>query len=288
MKDKLKAFAASIGIDQIGIAPARIYTEIADKLSDDTPFCTRQTLEEKTNPYLSMEDAKSIIVYLIPYNVGDKKPSNISRYSWVRDYHEVATELSNQLNGFLSKQIPDYEGKAFCDTTPIPQKHLAYLAGLGFFGDNHLLVNEKYGSWFFIAHILNNYPFLPDVPQKKTCMHCGKCISACPGEVLGKDKANFNNCVSAITQKKSPLTRKEEMCFCDSLWGCDICQFVCPHNQNVALTPLTRYFGEPVAYLDESNLRLSHRAFSYKKEDFMRRNLELFEKQRQHKDSDLF
>jgi len=288
MKDKLYAFAASIGIDQIGIAPVRIYGEIVDKLSDEAPFCTRQRVEDKINPYLLMENAKSAIVYLIPYNVGVIKPSNISRYSWVRDYHEVALELSNQINDFLSAQIPDYEGRAFCDITPIPQKYLAYLAGLGFFGDNKLLINEKYGSWFFIAHILTNYPFMPDAPLKKACMHCGKCIKACPRGVLGKEKPDFNHCISMITQKKSPLAIKEEMCFCDTLWGCDICQLVCPHNQEVAVTPLTKYFGEPVAYLDESNLSLSHRAFSYRKEKFMLRNLKLFEKQNPYKDSDLF
>lgn len=282
----LKTFANSLGIDQIGIAPARIYHELADSLYP-VPFCENQTSNERINPFLVLKSAQSVIVYLIPYYDGENREHNISRYAWGRDYHIVSKELSYKFENYLKEHYENYEGAAACDITPLPQKYLAYLAGLGFFGDHHLLINDIYGTYFFIAHILTNIPFAADEPQKKECLHCGACQKICSMGVLDKKKADFFSCVSAITQKKSPLSEKEEIVLKDSIWGCDRCQDVCPYNKKAKVSPLLSYFGQAKPIFSGEEDFPKDRAYSYKRRKFMLRNLTLQRKARSH-DMDKF
>lgn len=178
---------------------------------------------------------KTVIPFLFPYKVKSAPPTNISRYAAVPDYHEICEDRLMKIITALKSAYPENEFVRFVDNSPIPEVKTAVLAGLGVRGENGLLINEKYGSFVFIGEIVTDLE-IPCEPTSGKCENCGKCKAACP---VGLEKSR---CLSALTQKKGALTEAEENVVKEngSLWGCDICQEVCPHNR-VSPEPLFEF-----------------------------------------------
>ncbi len=283
MIERIKKRAAALGISAVGVCRARIFSELRNKLSLDTPMVP-DNIEERINPFLYLPEAKSIIVCLFSYHNGGEK-SNLSLYARGEDYHLVAERKLRELCSVLEGE--GYLAKAYCDTGALCDRHLAYLAGLGFVGKNRFLINADYGSYTFIGYILTDLELEENLPLSTSCIGCGECIRACPGGALTESGLDSSKCASYITQKKGELTDSEQKIIkkSGSVWGCDICQTVCPHNKTAKLTDIDEFRTNLVERLEvnmaESNRdfkkKYQNRAFSWRGYEVIKRNLKITE-----------
>ena len=231
---------------------------------------------------------KSAIVCLFPYYVEHKAPSNLSRYTWATDYHLVINEYLKKLIEKLQIMNTDAQFSIHCDTSPLADRYMAYLAGLGFYGKNNCFISPKWGSYVMIGTILTTLELEPDTPLTQSCMGCNRCITACLGQCLGHDEFKFDTCKSYLTQKKGELTSEEEHIIAKTplVFGCDVCQEVCPHNKDISTTPIPEFQSvEP--YIDRDELdsltnkefkaKYGHRAFSWRGKKILIRNQEIIE-----------
>lgn len=254
--------------------------------SNPCPF-TAANVEERLLG-TSLFTPKSAIVCLFPYYVEHKDPSNLSRYTWAKDYHLVINEYLKKLIEKLQIMNTDAQFSIHCDTSPLADRYMAYLAGLGFYGKNNCFISPKWGSYVVIGTILTTLELEPDTPLTQSCMGCNRCITACLGQCLGHDEFKFDTCKSYLTQKKGELTSEEEHIIAKTplVFGCDVCQEVCPHNKDIPTTPIPEFQSvEPYIDIDELDsltnkefkAKYGHRAFSWRGKKILMRNQEIIE-----------
>ena len=254
--------------------------------SNPCPF-TAANVEERLLG-TSLFTPKSAIVCLFPYYVEHKDPSNLSRYTWATDYHLVINEYLKKLIEKLQIMNTDAQFSIHCDTSPLADRYMAYLAGLGFYGKNNCFISPKWGSYVVIGTILTTLELEPNTPLTQSCMGCNRCITACLGQCLGHDEFKFDTCKSYITQKKGELTSEEEHIIAKTplVFGCDVCQEVCPHNKDIPTTPIPEFQSvEPYIDIDELDsltnkefkAKYGHRAFSWRGKKILIRNQEIIE-----------
>lgn len=234
---------------------------------------------------LPAEQAKTAIMFLIPYYVGDGE-GNVSLYARPMDYHYYCDELFPRLCGKLCEK---FGGRfvGFSDKSPIEEADAACRAGLGIIGDSYVIINKKYGSFVFLAEVFTDNA--PEVfgcdPQGdfplSYCPHCGACRRACPMTESGMD------CLSAVTQKKGELSENERAYIkkYGSVWGCDICQLACPLVKKAiesgAETPIEFFRENRIKNLTAETLsgmtdeEFRKRAFSWRGKATLERNIEL-------------
>lgn len=227
------------------------------------------------------QNAKTVIVACFPYLLKKEnyKNINISKYAAVTDYHTVALNRLNSAVQKLSELYPDNEFAAFADNSPIPEVRAACNAGLGVIGLNSLLITKKYGSYVFIGEIVSDIETNYIEPIQKNCIGCEKCIDACPSGALRADRFSRADCISEITQKKGELSEKEKelMKECGCVWGCDICQDVCPMNKNAAVTEIEEFLTSAIPFVF-SGCELEGRAYEWRGRKVIERNLSIFSK----------
>ncbi len=233
---------------------------------------------------VSAESIKSAVMLLIPYYVHDGE-GNISLYARSGDYHAYSEALFERI---LPKLEKCFGGRflGFADKSPIEENIAASMAGLGKLGDNYMLINEKYGSFVFLAEILSTVE--PEslgwdgkTAEPTYCPHCGMCKKACPMVIEDMD------CLSAVTQKKGNFTEQEEAYLkkYGSAWGCDLCQLACPLNQRVLAggmeTPISFFRENRISTLTKETLdamsdeEFRARSFSWRGKMPLYRNLEI-------------
>ncbi len=258
------------------------------------PLCkckiTKRYLLDKNG----FDDSCGAVVALLPYRSGIK-PKNLSVYASVRDYHKYVEELSKKLDEYVKIKHANGKFKLFADHSPIDEVHAACLGGLGFIGRNGLLINEKYSSFVFLCEIVTNLTEkelnLPQYVEKetRTCINCGACARACPSNCMDeRDPRPKTECLSAITQKKGELNESELRLMLENgcIWGCDVCQNVCPYTKNANTTPIS-YFKEGVIseltteILDNmSDEEFKSRPFSWRGREAVRRNAKHYDERR--------
>ena len=254
--------------------------------SNPCPF-TAANVEERLLG-TSLFTPKSAIVCLCPYYVEHKDPSNLSRYTWATDYHLVINEYLKKLIEKLQIMNTDAQFSIHCDTSPLADRYMAYLAGLGFYGKNNCFISPKWGSYVVIGTILTTLELEPNTPLTQSCMGCNRCITACLGQCLGLDEFKFDTCKSYLTQKKGELTSEEKHIIAKTplVFGCDVCQEVCPHNKDIPTTPIPEFQSvEPYIDIDELDsltnkefkAKYGHRAFSWRGKKILIRNQEIIE-----------
>lgn len=284
MKNQLKQLGLSVGITQFGVVKADVFTDLAAVLEShsDVPMVCGE-INERINPFLLMPSAKSIIVCLFPYYSGNTV-HNISKYAHGLDYHTVIKQKLSVLCGCLAEN--GFSAEIYADNSPLNDRYLAYKAGLGFIGENGFLINPVFGTYTFIGSVLTDCPLDADTPMNISCIKCMKCISSCPGEALGKNHSfNAEKCLSYITQKKGELSVAEQTLVKKggSIWGCDICQDVCPHNKNIPISPFDEFCENLIQnlHIDEEmsnkefKRRYGNRAFAWRGKSVILRNMNI-------------
>lgn len=290
---KLKEFCNSIGISCVGITGVGPYYDlekiIIDRLADNLfTGMEEPSIEKRINPRATMENAKSIIVCAFPYFIENVLDSNISKYCYGKDYHIVVKEKLKQIGEYINNEVKDFEYMIFADNGPLVDRYLASESGIGYYGINNNIITDEYGSYVFIGYIINNYNFELDNKSNKTCIKCGKCIKSCPGKaILGNFKIDPKKCLSYITQKKEALSEDEKTILKNNkkIFGCDICQDVCPHNINISKTNIKEFAQDLMYRLNEEDIynisnkefkrKYKDKAFSWRGKKIIQRNMEI-------------
>lgn len=230
----------------------------------------------------SVSRPSSVLVAAFPYFTGETA-GNLSVYARGRDYHTVLRRRLDTVCNLLQREYPECSFFSAADSSPLPEREAAWLSGLGLRGKNGLFILPPYGSYVFLGTILTNAALdLPSVQPAPDCMNCGKCLAACPTRALDDGMAG---CLSDLTQKKGGLSVSEAALLKAHpyIWGCDICQNVCPYNQSPKIAPLPEFEEDYLADLTGEMLegltnrtfaeKFGHRAFAWRGPAVLRRNL---------------
>ena len=278
MKNEIIEAAERAGISKIGFCRAEEYS-VAAKALPPPPLLASQNIAARENPQLTLPGAESIIVCLFNYYSGAQK-GNISRYARGADYHSVVLRKMSAIVECLEQN--GCRGIAFADTGDLNERLLVRLSGLGFPGINGCMINDDLGSYFFVGYILTDCKITPNKPQNGTCLGCGRCKKDCPLGAIGDAGIDESRCLSYITQKKGELTEaeKEAMAKSGMIWGCDICQEVCPHNSVVKITDIPEFRDNLICELivpedisgREFKRRYGGRAFAWRGKNVLIRN----------------
>lgn len=254
MKKKILDAAKDIGLDVVGFTRCRKFTELQGffeeraRLGEVNEF-EEEDIEKRINPFLYMEDGKTIISIAFPYNNGGAN-GGFSLYTRGLDYHTVVKSYLEKICGVIEES--GYKTLCFVDSNPLPERYIAYLCGNGFIGENHNFITEKYGSYVFLGEIITDALIEEDKPLQKTCLKCGRCSKICPTKTLKDGKYSPNRCFSYITQKKA-INEEDFIYFQGDIFGCDKCQSVCPHNMNVESSKLVEF--KPMDYMEKPDIK---------------------------------
>jgi epoxyqueuosine reductase len=253
--------ARSLGFDLCGVVLADSFPELAqfEEWLGRGYAGEMKYLEDpkRRNPLLVQEDLRTVIVCGLnyhtahPYSVeaaarrqGAEPHGWISRYAWGRDYHEVMWEKLNALTEALRERFPQrFRSRAYTDTGPVAERVFAKHAGLGWLGKNTLLLNESMGSWFFLGVILSSLDLPPtfaaaEAPPADLCGNCRQCLDACPtGALVEPYVMDARRCISYLTiELRGSIPREHREAIGWQVYGCDICQDVCPFNREAPQT----------------------------------------------------
>jgi epoxyqueuosine reductase len=255
----VKSAASEAGFDLAGIAPAADSPELNSfpdwiaaghagemkylESRDEQGSLKRASLSHVA-PW-----ARSVVVCAINYNtdhpystrVNDPSRGWISRYAWSHeDYHESVLRRLKQVEAALHKAISDSElmTRSYVDTGPIVERVFAKYAGIGWIGKNTCIINQKIGSWLFLGVILTSLELTPDLPAPDRCGTCTRCIEACPTDaILEPYKLDSSRCISYLTiEKRGSIPEELRTGMGRHVFGCDICQDVCPWNGKAPVT----------------------------------------------------
>lgn len=218
-----------------------------------------------------------LVMTVFPYAFADESPRQISRYACVPDYHVAAGNVLKTICVDLRKAYPAFAFEAFMDNSPIPEVFAAATAGLGVVGDHGLLIHPRFGSFVFIGCVATDLTISAPSFTVEGCPHCGRCSAACPGGCIGMGK---ETCLSGVSQQKKPLTAEQQQLLLanGSAWGCDTCQNVCSLNKQVVYAPHPCFTWYRPRVTEEDLADLSDKAYGWRGEAVIRRNLELFKR----------
>lgn len=253
----VKAKALELGFQAVGIAAAEVLIDERQRLEEwlrrgfhgEMPYMAREP-EQRTNLQKIFPEARSVVVVAMNYytphqHVEDGNVGRVSRYAWGDDYHEVVGERLRELRNWIKQQWPEAEGKVCVDIQPVMDKAWAVRAGLGWMGKHTNVITRDYGSWVFIGELLLNLELEYQEDQlADQCGSCTLCLDACPtGAIVEPYVLDANLCISHATIESRAATIRAEVAerLDGWLYGCDVCQDVCPWNHTTPVTGESRF-----------------------------------------------
>ena len=245
--ESIKRRARELGFDLCGVAPVDSYPELSflsewlDRGYDATMAWMRRSAERRADVRHVVPGARSVIVTGTLYNV-DRPYSRelppdvarISRYAWGDDYHDVLKARIDALLAWMrGESSAPFDARAYVDTGPVQERVYAQYAGLGWIGKNTCLINAELGSWLFLAEIICTLALEPDTQGLEQCGTCTRCLDACPtGALVEAAVLDSNRCISYLTiEHRGDIPSEHRAAIGAHVYGCDICQEVCPYNQ---------------------------------------------------------
>ena len=253
LKERIVQYVRELGFDLVRIASAEPLAQhghaaqerIRRGYMDGMPWYTEERVHKASDPQELLPGARSIIAVALSYlpsedDDGDESSSTprgrVARYARWTDYHQVMKERLR----ILAQGLPEYVGhpvrtRIFVDDSPLLERAVAERAGLGWFGKNTNILTATHGSWVFLGQLLTDLELEPDKPVRKSCGTCSRCIPACPtGAIVAPYVIDARRCISYLTiECRGPIPRDLRPLVGDWVFGCDICQVVCPVNQDV-------------------------------------------------------
>jgi epoxyqueuosine reductase len=296
----LKEEAFRLGFDMVGATPAVVSPDferfrqwIAEGNAGGMTYLADR-LDERRHPNRLLDGVKSLLMLGTNYHTVEPiepgvDQAKVSRYAWGGDYHELMRERLHRLADFHRRLTPHCEVRGVVDSAPLFERQFARLAGLGWVGKNNLLINPKFGSWFFLAALLTTETLQYDAPCiEDRCGSCRACLDACPtGALTAPRHIDARRCLSylLIEQREAMPTALRSACG-RRLYGCDACQEACPWNRDTPVTTEPTFYPSrgmnpvelaEIASLDEDAFRrrFRHSPLWRAKRDGILRNAEI-------------
>ncbi len=252
---RVKELAFQAEFDLCGITTAQVIPEAGERFHDWLRRGYHATLqylardpEKRSDPTKLLDGARSVIMLGLNYYQNDagEVPAGfgqVSKYARGRDYHKIITKMQRKLVELLQQDSgePAPKFRSYVDHGPILERAYAEKAGLGFIGRNGLLITRQFGSWVFLSAVVTDLELVPDEQyaiNHGRCGSCHRCIDACPTGAIVQDKVvDAAKCISYLTIERPPsISENLAAKMGDMIFGCDICQLVCPHNGRAVLT----------------------------------------------------
>ena len=240
----IKDESKRLGFSSCGISKARFLSEEADNFEkwltkgyQGSMSYLEKNIDKRLDPRLLVPGSKSVISlsynYFPPKKLIEENNFIISKYAYGKDYHKVLKKKLKKLFASIREKIGKIEGRVFVDSAPIHERAWAKLSGLGWVGKNSLLINKNKGSYFFLAEIICDLELEYDEPVLNRCGSCTRCIDACPTDAITEAQViDAKKCISYLTiENKENIPEELSGSLTDSIFGCDICQDVCPWNK---------------------------------------------------------
>jgi epoxyqueuosine reductase len=249
----VKEQARAVGFDMAGIAAAEpaatrgAYRDwLAAGMAGEMGYMSRDP-ERREDPAVVLPEARAVVVVALRYRPADEAAAEradpgrgqVARYALGEDYHDVMLARLRELLGRVRARYgEEVAGRAYVDTGPLLERDLAQRAGLGWFGKNTNLLHRRLGSYFFLGALLVGLELAPDVPATAHCGTCRRCLDACPtGAFVAPYVLDARRCISYLTiELKGPIPRDLRPLIGNWIYGCDICQEVCPWNRKAPPT----------------------------------------------------
>ena len=249
----IKAKAREFGFDLCGIAPALDHPELTffrewlDRGSAGDMAYLNRSAERRADVRNVLPSARSVIVTATVYNTdrpystesSDPSQAHIARYAWGDDYHDViGARMERLLDWMRAQSTEPFDARAYVDTGPVQERVYAQYAGIGWIGKNTCVINPEKGSWIFLAEIICSLELEYDRPAFDQCGTCALCIEACPTKaIVAPGVLDSTRCISYLTiERRGDIPSEFHDAIGAHVYGCDICQEVCPWN---AMSPLS-------------------------------------------------
>jgi epoxyqueuosine reductase len=241
----IKKFSHDLGFTSIGIARAEAMTQEAIRLREwlklgyhGSMAYMENHFDKRTDPTLLVTGAKSVIVLTYNYyterHQSDPSSPKISKYAYGRDYHKVIKKKLKKLYHAIQEEYEEVNGRYFVDSAPVLERDWAARSGVGWVGKNTLVIHPRYGSYFFLATMIIDMELEYDHPIKDYCGTCTACIDACPTDAINSEGylMDSSKCISYLTiELKDDIPSEFKGKMENWMYGCDICQEVCPWNR---------------------------------------------------------
>jgi len=256
LTEQIKTKALEVGFSKVGIAKAETLTEDGKRLEEwlhrgyqASMGWMEENVEKRFDPREIIPGARSVISVAANYYTGaehhpKEHEGKISRYAWGDDYHILVTERIKKLYECIKEIAPESEGRYYVDTGPVMDKVWAERAGIGWRGKHTNLITKDFGSWVFLGEIISTLELEYDMPMEDFCGSCSACLDACPTKAIVEPYVvDSNKCLSYLTiEHRGPIDKSLEPMFDQWVYGCDVCQDVCPWNKYQKTTGDKEFF----------------------------------------------